>query len=51
MNKTQNNFLALMQTVLDEIKTSTDNSKTFRLSRSMNNLVEAYNNYLEYKEL
>lgn len=47
MNETQNKFLNLMQTVLDEIKASKDDYSAHLLNTCLSHLTEANKDYLD----
>ncbi len=47
MNETQDRFLNLMQTVLDEIKISKNDYRTHLLNTCLSHLTEANNDYLD----
>ncbi len=47
MEDTQNKFLDLMQTVLDEIKSPTDDHNAHSLNSCLSRLTEAYQVYIE----
>ncbi|MCO8241140.1 hypothetical protein NKE68_04165 [Streptococcus suis] len=47
MEDTQNKFLDLMQTVLDEIKSPADDHNAHSLNSCLSRLTEAYQVYIE----